>query len=52
VNKNSPFKNQTVSDNLIQTYSPTGGTPIDFEYLYYRGDAFRYQLRIERGERS
>ena len=25
------------------------GTPIDFEYLYYRGDAFRYQLRINRG---
>lgn len=28
VNKNSPFKIQTVSDNLIQTYSPTGGTPL------------------------
>lgn len=25
------------------------GQPIDFEYLYYRGDAFRYQLRAERG---
>ena len=23
--------------------------PIDFEYLYYRGDGFRYQLRVERG---
>lgn len=22
--------------------------PIDFEYLYYRGDAFQYRLRIER----
>lgn len=25
------------------------GAPLDFEYLYYRGDAFRYQLRINRG---
>lgn len=25
------------------------GTPLDFEYLYYRGNAFSYQLRIERG---
>lgn len=24
------------------------GTPLDFEYLYYRGDTFRYQMRIER----
>ena len=24
------------------------GTPLDFEYLYYRGDAFQYRLRIER----
>lgn len=24
------------------------GTPIDFEYLYYRGDAFQYRLRIDR----
>lgn len=23
--------------------------PLDFEYLYYRGDAFQYRLRIERG---
>jgi len=23
--------------------------PIDFEYLYYRGDAFQYRLSIERG---
>jgi len=22
--------------------------PIDFEYLYYRGDAFQYRLRIDR----
>lgn len=26
----------------------TDGTPLDFEYLYYRGDAFQYRLRIER----
>lgn len=24
------------------------GAPIDFEYLYYRGDAFQYRLRVER----
>jgi GntR family transcriptional regulator len=24
------------------------GQPIDFEYLYYRGDAFQYRMRIER----
>ncbi len=24
------------------------GTPMDFEYLYYRGDAFQYRLSIER----
>ncbi len=24
------------------------GRPIDFEYLYFRGDAFQYRLRIER----
>lgn len=24
------------------------GQPIDFEYLYYRGDAFQYHLRIDR----
>lgn len=24
------------------------GKPIDFEYLYYRGDAFQYRLRIDR----
>lgn len=26
----------------------SGDTPIDFEYLYYRGDAFQYRLRINR----
>lgn len=24
------------------------GGPLDFEYLYYRGDAFQYRLRVER----
>ncbi len=24
------------------------GTPLDFEYLYYRGDAFQYRLRSDR----
>lgn len=24
------------------------GQPVDFEYLYYRGDAFQYRLRIDR----
>lgn len=24
------------------------GQPLDFEYLYYRGDAFQYRLRIDR----
>jgi len=24
------------------------GTPLDFEYLYYRGDAFQYRFRAER----
>lgn len=25
-----------------------GGEPVDFEYLFYRGDAFQYQLRVDR----
>jgi GntR family transcriptional regulator len=25
------------------------GTPVEFDYVYYRGDTFRYRLRIERG---
>ena len=25
------------------------GKPLDFEYLYYRGDAFQYRLRVGRG---
>lgn len=26
--------------------------PIDFEYLYYRGDAFQYRLNVERGTKK
>ncbi|BBP60215.1 GntR family transcriptional regulator [Pseudomonas sp. St316] len=26
----------------------TSGQPLDFEHLYYRGDAFQYRLRIDR----
>jgi GntR family transcriptional regulator len=29
------------------TYA-AGGQPIDFEFLYYRGDAFSYRLKVER----
>jgi GntR family transcriptional regulator len=25
------------------------GRPLDFEHLYFRGESFRYQLRVERG---
>lgn len=30
------------------THTPAG-EPLDFEYLYYRGDAFQYRVRVERG---
>jgi len=29
----------------------TDGTPIDYEHLYFRGDAFQYRLRIDREKR-
>ena len=32
----------------IERLTHAGERPIDFEYLYYRGDAFQYRLRIER----
>lgn len=32
----------------IERLAWAGGNPIDFEYLYYRGDAFQYRLRVER----
>ena len=28
------------------------GRPVDFEHLYYRGDAFQYRLRIDRQKGS
>ncbi|HEV7914357.1 MAG TPA: GntR family transcriptional regulator [Albitalea sp.] len=32
----------------IERLTHAGEQPIDFEFLYYRGDAFQYRLRIER----
>ncbi len=32
----------------IERLTYAGEQPIDFEYLYYRGDAFQYRLRIDR----
>jgi GntR family transcriptional regulator len=32
----------------IERLTHAGDQPIDFEFLYYRGDAFQYRLRIER----
>jgi GntR family transcriptional regulator len=32
----------------IERLTHAGERPIDFEYLYYRGDAFQYRLRIDR----
>ena len=32
----------------IERLTYAGDEPIDFEYLYYRGDAFQYRLRIDR----
>jgi GntR family transcriptional regulator len=32
----------------IERLTHAGEEPIDFEYLYYRGDAFQYRLRIDR----
>ena len=32
----------------IERLTHAGDRPIDFEYLYYRGDAFQYRLRIDR----
>ena len=29
-----------------------GGTPIDYEHLYFRGDAFQYRFRIDREKTS
>lgn len=32
----------------IERLTYAGDIPIDFEFLYYRGDAFQYRLRIDR----
>lgn len=32
----------------IERLTYAGAQPIDFEFLYYRGDAFQYRLRIDR----
>jgi GntR family transcriptional regulator len=32
----------------IERLTHAGEEPIDFEFLYYRGDAFQYRLRIDR----
>lgn len=36
-------------DRLTHT---TDGAPLDYEHLYYRGDAFQYKVRVERGPLS
>src|SRR5690606_14073874 len=35
-------------ERLTHTRDAHGETPIDYELLYYRGDAFRYRVRVER----
>jgi len=32
----------------MERMTHAGDTPVDFEFLYYRGDAFQYRLRIDR----
>ena len=32
----------------IERLTHTKDQPVDFEFLYYRGDAFQYRLRIDR----
>ncbi|WP_407074846.1 GntR family transcriptional regulator [Roseateles sp.] len=33
---------------IERTTHTTDGTPIDYEHLYYRGDAFQYKVRVDR----
>ena len=33
---------------MLSAYHDAQGQPLDFEHLYYRGDAFQYRLRIDR----
>lgn len=47
-----PIKEKSPVMRIERLTYDTNGTPIDFEHLYYRGDAFQYQLRIDRERRS
>ena len=33
---------------IERTTHTTDGKPIDYEHLYYRGDAFQYKVRVDR----
>jgi GntR family transcriptional regulator len=33
---------------IERTTHTAEGTPIDYEHLYYRGDAFQYKVRVDR----
>jgi GntR family transcriptional regulator len=33
---------------IERTTHTSGGAPIDYEHLYYRGDAFQYRVRVDR----
>lgn len=37
---------------IERTTHDTHGAPIDYEYLYFRGDAFQYRLRVDREKAS
>jgi GntR family transcriptional regulator len=33
---------------IERTTHTSDGMPIDYEHLYYRGDAFQYKVRVDR----
>lgn len=35
-------------ERMTHVKTPGGDVPLDYEHLYYRGDAFRYRMRVER----
>jgi GntR family transcriptional regulator len=35
---------------IERTTHDARGTPVDYEYLYFRGDAFQYRLRVDRAK--
>jgi GntR family transcriptional regulator len=37
---------------IERTTHDAGGAPIDYEYLYFRGDAFQYRLRVDRDKNA